>query len=76
MSQNVTVRRTKDFDEDLAVVTSAKRADGTTLNMTEAIHRAVQLVADGIRFGWDYGDVPDGEMPSVLRVEVRVRVPR
>lgn len=65
MSKNLTIRKTDGFEASLAVLTGAKLADGSTMNATEAVHWAVEQVANGILSLWDYGDYPDGVLPPV-----------
>ena len=69
--KNLTVRRTHDLADNLAVLTSAVQHDGSTTSATAAVHRAVQLLADAYRRAWDYGDVPDGTAPDVIAVRYR-----
>lgn len=66
--KNLTVRVSRDFADDLAVLTRARRPGGTTLDRTAAVHEAVRLLAQAYRCAWDYGDVPDGAAPRVLGV--------
>jgi len=65
---NLTVRRTPDFAEDLALLTNTVQPDGTTLTATAAVHHAVRLLADAHRHAWDYGDVPEGTAPTILGI--------
>lgn len=67
--KNLTVRRTADFADDLAVLTSAVQPDGTTRTATSAVHDAVRLLADAHRRAWDHGDVPDGTAPRAIAVQ-------
>lgn len=69
--RNLTVRRTPEFAEDLAVLTGTVQSDGTALSATAAVHLAVQLLADAVRRAHDYGDVPEGTMPAVVSVRYR-----
>jgi hypothetical protein len=65
---NLTVRITDDFQEDLDLVCSAVRQNGTKLNKTEAVQYAIRLLADTYRRAWDYGDVMDSRAPELLSV--------
>lgn len=65
---NLTVRITDDFQEDLDLVCSAVRQNGTKLNKTEAVQYAIRLLADTYRRAWDYEDVMEGRAPELLSV--------
>lgn len=71
LPQNLTVRVSPDFADDVAVLTSAVQPDGTKLDRTAAVHEAVRLLADAYRRAWDYDDVPDGTAPDVVSVRYR-----
>lgn len=69
---NFTMRTTSDFEEDLALLCNALQQDGTRLNKTQAVQTAVQRLADAYRSAWDYGDVQDGNAPTLLAYRYRM----
>lgn len=68
---NLTVRITDDFQENLDLVCSAVRQNGTKMNKTEAVQYAIGLLADTYRRAWDYEDVQSGRTPEFLSVRYK-----
>jgi len=68
---NLTVRITQNFQDDLDILCSAVRQNGTKLNKTEAVKQAVQILADAYRNAWDYADVRNGFTPTLMSYRYR-----
>lgn len=68
---NLTVRITDDFQENLDLVCSAVRQNGTKLNKTEAVQYAIELLANTYRRAWDYQDVKSTHAPELLSVRYK-----